>query len=105
MSLPSIDKYIMSNKVQICKSQIRNSHILLPRAILKMYCFCTAGMPIRAISSDLRGCGRRQGRAAAALAFSSTCGKMMVDSRKRLDKAGLFESYLGKCPRHPAIRP
>ena len=33
-------------------------------------------------------------RSGVALAFSSICGKINVDSRKGLDEAGLFESYL-----------
>jgi hypothetical protein len=44
--------------------------------------------------TDFRGCGRYQRRSDVALAFSNICGKIDVDSRKRLDEAGLFESYL-----------
>ena len=45
-------------------------------------------------SRDFCGCNRRAERTAAALAFPSICGKMIVDLRKGLDAAGLFESYL-----------
>jgi len=45
-------------------------------------------------SRDFRGCNRRRGRTKAALVFPGICGKMLVDSRKGLDEAGLFESYL-----------
>jgi hypothetical protein len=55
--------------------------------------------------SDFRGCGQWQRRSDVVLAFSNICDKMSVDLHKGLDEAGLFESYLGKCPRHPAIRP
>jgi hypothetical protein len=45
-------------------------------------------------SRDFRGCNHCYRRFAAALVFSSICGKMMMDSRKCQYKAGLFESYL-----------
>jgi len=60
-----------------------------------MYCFCAAGMPIPAIlaiSEDVIGARGKT----AAVDFSGTCGKMMLDSREGLDEAGRFESYLRK---------
>ena len=42
-------------------------------------------------SGDFRQCNRRRGRTNVVLVFPSSCGKIMVDSRKGLDEAGLFE--------------
>lgn len=54
---------------------------------------------VLALDCDSRyGKTNRVQRTAAAVDFSSTCGKMMVDSRKGLDETGLFRSYLGEVP-------